>query len=270
MPLFAFFIGLLLLVIGGGWLGLRIKPRPFPNYPQPTTFLKTIPLSTDLPAPVARYFKAVFGDQIPVIDSAVITGTAVLRPFGVALPSRFRFVYCAGQGYRHYIESTLFGYPVFKVNEYYLDGVSHLELPFATVHNQPKTNMAANLGLWGESVWLPSIFLTDPRVRWEAIDDHTARLIVPFEDGEDSFTVGFDPQTGLMRTLDSMRYQSETDSEKIGWHNEVLGWKTFHGIKIPSPSTILWRNQKVPWSEWHIEDVAYNVDVGKYICARGL
>jgi hypothetical protein len=223
-----------------------------------------------LPAPVARYFKAIIGDQIPVIDSAVLTGTAMLRPFGVALPSRFRITHCAGQGYRHYIEATLFGYPVFKVNEYYLDGVSHLELFFATVHNQPKTNMAANLGLWAESVWLPSIFVTDPRVRWEAIDDHSARLIVPFENGEDSFILGFDPHTGLMQTLDAMRYQSESHTDKIGWHNEVLGWKTFHGIKIPTPSTVLWRNQKVPWSEWHIEDVAYNVDVRDYIRARGL
>ena len=56
----------------------------------------------------------------------------------------------------------------------------------------------------------------------------------------------------------------------VGLAAVVLGWKTFHGIKIPSPSTILWRNQKVPWSEWHIEDVAYNVDVGEYIRARGL
>jgi len=64
------------------------------------------------------------------------------------------------------------------------------------IENEPKIDMAANLSLWGEAVWLPSIFITDPRVRWEAIDDTTARLVVPFGDEEDAFTVTFDPCDG--------------------------------------------------------------------------
>ncbi len=41
-----------------------------------------------------------------------------------------RGVFCiAGHGYRHYIEATVFGYPVMKVNEYYFDGKARMELP---------------------------------------------------------------------------------------------------------------------------------------------
>jgi hypothetical protein len=239
--------------------------------------LKTVELSADLPAPVARYYETIIGDQIPIIESAVITGRAKLRLFGLRFPARFRFTHIAGQDYRHYIEATIFGYPVMKVNEYYLEGNARMELPVGVIENEPKVDMAANLGLWGESVWLPSIFVTDPRVRWEAIDDTTARLVVPFDfaqdrpfgEEEDTFTVSFDPQTGLIRMLEAMRYREATDEAKIPWRNEPLGWQTFHGIKIPSPASVTWLDEGTAWSVWTIEDVAYNVDVSEYIGARG-
>jgi len=169
------------------FLGLRIPSQPFDPYPETTPELETLPLPDDLPAPVERYYKAIMGEQAPVIDSAVISTRGKLRVAGITFPTRFRFIHDAGQGYRHYAELTLFGIPVMKINERYLDGRARMELPMGVIENEPKVDMAANLGLWGESIWLPSVYLSDPRVRWQAIDDTTARLVVPFEEGEDSF-----------------------------------------------------------------------------------
>ena len=263
-------IGALGLVLTAGWLGLRVKPKRFPAYPERTPALSTVELPADLPAPVSRFYKTISGGRVPVIESAVITGRAKLRFFGLRFPSRLRFTHTAGQDYRHYIEATLFGYPLMKVNEYYLDGKARMELPVGVIENEPKVDMAANLGLWGESVWLPSIFLTDPRVRWEAIDDTTARLVAPFGEEEDTLTVTFDPQTGLIRMMEAMRYREATDEAKIPWRLEPLGWETFHGIMIPSPAAVTWLDEGTPWLVVTIEDVAYNVDVSEYIRARGL
>jgi hypothetical protein len=263
-------IGILVVLAAIGWLGLQVQPKPFPAYPEQTLVLNTVELPADLPAPVARYYKTIMGDQIPVIESAVISGRGKLRVFGLRFPARFRFTHIAGQGYRHYIEATIFGYPVMKVNEWYLDGHARMELPVGVIENEPKVDMAANLGLWGESVWLPSIFITDTRVRWEAIDDTTARLVVPFGEEEEPFTVTFDPQTGLIRTMEAMRYREATDEAKIPWRNEPLGWQTFHGIRIPSPAATTWLDEGTPWAVWTIEDAAYNVDASEYIRTRGL
>jgi hypothetical protein len=180
-----------------------------------------------------------------------------------------RFTHEAGQGYRHYIEATIFGFPLMKVNEWYLDGRGRMELPVGVIENEPKVDMAANLGLWGESVWLPSIFVTDPRVSWELTDDTTARLVVPFEEGEESFTVVFNPETGLIHTMEALRYREATDETKIPWVLEPLEWESFHGVMIPSLSTVIWQDEGTPWLVVEVEEIVYNVDVEEYIKSKG-
>lgn len=249
--------------------GLRVQPQSFAAYPEPTQIITAVPLPDDLPAPVARYYEAIMGEEAPVVETAVITARGKLRFMGITFPARMRFTHDAGQGYRHYIEATIFGVPLLKVNERYLDGQARMELPVGVIENEPKVDMAANLGLWGESVWLPSIFLTDSRVRWQAVDETTARLIVPFADKEDSFTITFDAQTGLIRHMEALRYREAADEEKIPWRFDVLTWDEFNGILIPSASTVTWGDEGTPWLTMTVEEIAYNGDIAAYIQATG-
>ena len=265
-----FAIGGVLVLLVFFWVGLQIQPRSFPPFPGHPPILETVPLPEGLPEPVARFYRGVYGDEIPVIKSAVITGRATMRVFGITFPARFRFTHVAGQDYRHYIEATVFGLPLMRVNESYLGGESRMETPGGIIEKEPKINQAANLGLWAESVWLPSIFITDPRVRWEPVDDHTALLRVPFGDSEETFTVRFDPSSGHLALLEAMRYREAADEDKVLWISEAVAWEVLEGQLYLKTGALTWLDQGQPWAVFTVEELIYNVEVSDYVRDRGL
>lgn len=258
------------ILVGLGWVATRVAPAPFASYSKAAGAPATLPLPADLPAPVERFYRRVYGDAVPIIDSAVISGRASLRLEGVTLPSRFRFTHETGRSYRHYLESTLFGVPILKVNEWYVDGNSRLELPFGVVDGEPKVDQAANLGLWAEGIWFPAVFLTDPRVRWESVDEVTALLVVPYGSGSERVLVRFDPDTGLITLVEAMRYREADSAAKILWLSEVLEWGEVDGYTLPVRASLTWLDERTPWATWTVEEVVYNADVGADVRARGL
>lgn len=252
-----------------GWIGLQIKPAPFAAVDLPTQPVQSVPLPDGLPAPVDRFYRQVYGDEVPVVETAVLSGRASMRIGGITFPARFRFVHQSGQNYRHYIEATLFGLPLMKVNEHYLDGVSRMVLPMGTTEDNPQVNQGANLALWGEAIWFPTLWVTNPQVRWEAVDDQTALLFVPFGDGEEQFVVRFDPETQRPLLLEAMRYKGEEASAKTLWLNEVVDWDTIDGMPIFTTGAVTWLDDGTPWAIFTVEDVVFNADITDYVRADG-
>lgn len=246
------------------WLGLQIQPNEFKITNLPQTETEQIPLPEDLPAPVERFYRTIYGDKIPVINSVVITGRGRMRPFGIWLPARFIFVHNTGKDYRHYFEATFFGFPFLKVDEGYIDGESFFESLMGTYYNDPNTNQGANLALWAEGGWFPALWVTDPRTHWLTVDDHTAILYVPFEDGEENFVVRFNPQTGLIDLMEAMRFQAAGDTSKVLWlTNEVKA------AGKPAVSYATWLDAGKPWASFTPEEIQINLDVSEYIRRRG-
>lgn len=253
-------LALLLLI----WVGLRQPAAPYPPYPKrPTEPPSPTPWPDDLPAPVRRAFEAVLPHGPQEIRSAVVSGQAVLRINGLPLNARFRFFHEAGQSYRHQFEVTWFNLPVLKADEAFVDGYGKMELgPLGTFEGTKTLEQAATLGLWAESIWLPSVLITDPRLRWQAIDDRRARLYVPLEDGEDQFIVTFNPETGRIASFDALRYRdADEDAVKLGWHCTIHEYGVFNDVLVPRVSSIQWSDQNEPWAEWTVEEIVYNVDV---------
>ena len=268
MKVFAVMISIIIFLFLAGWVGLLIKPKPFPPYSKVSSDLNSIPLPDGLPAPVERFYNEVYGNQIPIIKSAVISGRGYLRVKRITFPARFRFTHQTGNDYRHYIEATIYDQTLMKVNEHYLDGKSRLELPFG-ISEGPKVDQGANLALWAEAVWMPSVWVTDSKVRWEARDENSAVLIVPFGKAEERITVFFDPQTGLLRTMQSMRYKESNDLEKLLWTNDVLKWGDLDGYLIPLETSVTWSDEGTPWAVFTVEEIIYNSNVDEYIRMTG-
>jgi hypothetical protein len=255
-------VSAIVLMLTGGWLGLQVKASSFPVV-EPGAAPRLIPIPTGLPAPVERFARAVYGETLPEVQSAMVLGRAQLAPTGIPMPARFRFYYDAARSsHYHDIQVAWFNLTFMRIHERNLEGHAKLDLSIiGQVDDAPKTNRAGIQGYWAEVLaWIPTITLTDPRVRWEVVDDTSARLVLPGLDDVEAFTVRFDPVTGLMTEVETLRYQSEEKPDRWRWFNRILTWDTVNGQRVPVRSQTQWR-EDAPWATWEVEQVVLNVDV---------
>ncbi|NTU82625.1 MAG: hypothetical protein HGA45_25190 [Chloroflexales bacterium] len=244
-------IGILGALVALGWVGVQIQPAPFPAVAPAATPPETIALPADLPAPVARYYQATYGDAIPMIRSAVISGRGTMRLFGIPFPARFRFRHGEGRSFRAYFEPTIFGLPIMKVDEHFVDGRFRQEGTPGGVEGEPKEDHSAAIRLWAERVeWAPALLLSDPAVRWEPIDGATALLVVPVGQGQERLVVRFDPATDRVQYVEGMKYKHPSDTTKTLWINAV------------------WFGE-APWIVLRTEDISTNVGGDTALTARG-
>jgi hypothetical protein len=268
----AWAVGVLAALVFVGWLGLQVQPAPFPDYRQASaSAIATVALPAGLPAPVDRFYRKVYGDAVPVITSAVLTGRARIRPnIPFWMPARYRFTHVAGKDYRHYIEACWFGIPVLTVNERYVDGTSRLEIPIIGKDSGPKVEWSASQGMWAESWEFPALFVTDPRVKWLPVDKETALLVVPFKDTTQQFVVRFDAESGLPTWTETMRYKGSTSAEKTLWLTHADAYGMLDGVLTNTVGSATWMDDGKPWAVFTLEDARFNVDVNAYVRGSGL
>lgn len=155
-----------------------------------------------------------------------------------------------------------------KIDERYIDGTAVMELPFGTFTGA-EIDQGANLALWAEAIWFPSIWVTDPRIRWEGVDEETAILYVPFAGGEQSFVIRFDPVTGFLSHLESMRYKSAEADGKTLWLNVAYEWQELNGRLTMTRAGVVWLDEGTPWAVFTLDDIVYNSDIEEYLRTKG-
>jgi hypothetical protein len=263
-------VGLLALLAGVGWAGLQVKPKPIPPHPEKTRDEGTVELPTDLPEPVQRHFEATLGKRVPKTETAVVWGRGEFNLMGLWFPMRFESYHVAGREFRREMELTWFGVPIFRGYDSYIGGKGTLEFTglFGLLHvsdEGTKLDQGDDLAMWAEAPFTtPSVLVLDPRVRWEPVDAHTARLVFPLGDAEDSLRVAFDPKTGLIRSMFGMRYRGQEET-KTPYRGEYGDWETVDGIKVPHHDVAIWEDQVRPYVVLHIEGTEYNVDVSEKV-----
>ena len=260
----AVLVGIVVLVLSG----LRIQPRPLEPVALQAGSVQRVALPEGLPGPVTRFYQTLYGEQVPLVESVIISGRATMRINGIRMPARYRFTHLAGEGYRHYIEVTWFGLPLMQVNEWFVEGHGRMEMPFGVTEGD-KVDQGANLALWAEAVWFPSLWVTDSRVQWAAVDADTALMTVPWGEERETFVARFDPETGLLQMLESMRYKGEESTAKTLWLNEALAWDVVDGQTTSTESAVTWIDDGEPWAIFGAEEMVLNADVSQYLTARG-
>lgn len=247
------------VALGGlGWWGLQVPPRNFSLPANAAQDLGTVAIPAALPAPVRRYLQVAFGDQVPRVESMVAWGRARAR-FGLWMPLRFLLYHRPGQAFKRDMEVAWFGLPVLKAMDQYIDGKG-MTGPVGNAATGPEVDQGSNMILWAEATFYPSLLITDPRIRWEAIDDSRARLLFPFGDQQDELIFHFDPQTGLVTRTWALRYQGAT-GEKTPWYAEIVEWQSVNGMQLPRRVAVTWEKEGSPWSEWTFDGIRWNVDI---------
>jgi hypothetical protein len=95
-------------------------------------------------------------------------------------------------------------------------------------------------------------------------------LFVPYGDKEENFVMRFNPDTGLLDSMEAMRFRDSGDqAKKILWITRNMGEKYIEGTKLSAGGSATWLDQGIPWAVFALEEVKYNVDVTQYIRQRG-
>jgi len=209
-------IGGLALLLFAGLVGSANKTGALSRFSPTTAQAETVPLPQGLPAPVGRFYRKIYGENIPVIKSAVITGRAEVRPVGpITFPARFRFTHDAGKGYRHYIEATVFGLPLMRVKRTLPRwGVLAGNAVLAWMRAK-KIDQGANLGLL-VGIHLAAIYFPHrPARALEPVDDNTALLAGPFRREPRALRRAVRSRHRLVTWFESMRYQGSASTSKV-------------------------------------------------------
>lgn len=259
-------IGALIAILAIVWSGFMYPPKSLPPHPEETKSMRLVSIPSDLPKPVERHFGEVFDLKAPAIETAVVWGEADVRIWeiwdiwDIWAPALYKGYYStSGHEFVREVQVTWFGKTILTGKDSHIRGRGFFEIA-GRQETGEKIDSGQNLAFWTEAVFMPTIFITDPNIRWQAVDDTTAMLIIPYKSEEDTITVKFDPETGLMSEMRALRYRSQ-DPEKITWIVKFFDWREQRGIKVPSRVTVAWGDEDGPWARFKVGGIKYNVGV---------
>jgi Family of unknown function (DUF6544) len=249
------------------WLGLRVRPRPL-SPPEPGEDAGEVSLPGDLPKPVARFYQALGSGDLRAkrVNTFALWGRARMKQGPLPwMPVTFWSEHRAGWSGLQLLAVTWYRIPILRARDAYLDERGEMTIGRRSVSG-PEMDQGENLFLWAELVLVPSVLATRPGVRWEPIDDFTARLVFPFGDTHDEMVFQFDPATGLLEHGTAMRYQ-RVGGPKIGWRIGYHGWRWFDAGLYPSKITVTWLDSGRPWFIVDVDGIATNAPVSELLTA---
>jgi hypothetical protein len=214
-----------------------------------------------LPAPVQRYFRAALTDGQPMIVGVTVAHTGSFnmsltepqwKPFTSTqrvitqrpgfdweariavmpgLPAHVHDAYVAGEGILH---ASLFGL-----------------VSVAEQRGTPEMAHGELLRWFAEAVWYPTALLPSQGVRWEAVDDHSARATIT--DGATTATLLF--RFNAEDLIASVRAEARgalIDGVNVStpWEGSFSGYELRNGMQIPLAGEVAWMLPAGPWPYW--------------------
>jgi hypothetical protein len=204
-----------------------------------------------LPAPVQRYFRAVLKDGQPIITAVTIdlAGTFNMSPSGEqwkAFTSMQRVV-THRPGFVWDARIAMLPGLAVHVHDAYLagDGLLHAAIAglvtMADLRGGGELARGELMRFFAEAAWYPTAFLPSQGVRWEAVDDRSARATL--NDGALSLTLLFRfDADGLMESV-----RAEARGRLVGktatlapWEGRWSDYRVQDGMRVPFTGEVAW------------------------------
>lgn len=215
----------------------------------------------NLPPPVRRYFHAVLKDGHPIVSAARLTHEGQFNMGETqAKWSRFTSSQLAitrrpGFDWDGRIAMAP-GLNVFAHDAYVAgEGILHVELlglvTLADIRGTPEAAQGELMRFLAEAAWYPTALLPSQGVRWEAIDDMSARATLT----DDATTVSLDfrfDATGLLSGVRAAARHRTVNGVLVAtpWQGRFWGYEVRGGMRIPLEGEVAWELPEGLWPYW--------------------
>ena len=214
-----------------------------------------------LPPPVRRYFRAVLKDGQPIISGVRLAHEGQFNMGETeAKWSRFTSSQVAitrrpGFDWDGRINIAP-GMNVFVHDAYVAgEGMLHVELlglvTLADIHGTPEAAQGELMRFLAEAAWYPTALLPSQGVRWEAIDDMSARATLVDGATTVSLDFRFDTEGLISGVRAAARYRTvngvliATPWQGRFWDYEIRG-----GMRVPLEGEVAWELPEGLWPYW--------------------
>jgi len=225
-------------------------------------------MTEDLPLPVKRWLK-----NSGVIDREIIQ-TVYLEQKGLMRLKPEQKEWIKSEATQYFtthkpsflwsVKTSMKGLPVVG-RDLFKDGQGKMEiklmglLPVVDVYGNSKINQSTLQRYMGEIIWFPSAALS-PYIKWEPIDENCVKATMSYNGTVGSGIYYFNEKGEPIKFV-TKRYKDINDEKPTEWMAEIIEYRTFDGIKIPSKIEASWilKEDKFTWYKFEIYNVRYNI-----------
>lgn len=222
---------------------------------------------TDLPAPVQRYFQTVLTPGQPLVRAVELTQAGEMRLDDGGDGGEVDAAGAAGDredpgdawrpltATQHYTvhppgfvwdaEIEVMPYLSARVVDAYEHGKGSLDarllstIQVASAEPSPAMNESELLRYLGEAVWFPTALLPAEGVKWEAIDDQTAKATIHDHATTASLVFHFDDDGLVDRVTTPARYR-QGDDDYAPWTGYYSEYEYRNGMLVPTHAAAEW------------------------------
>jgi len=223
---------------------------------------------SDLPAPARRYLMHAIRPETQLASSVRLEmrGTMRPKPEREWMPMNARQILAPPKGFvwRADVGSGLMR---FSGGDHYANGSGRVRfwlwglIPLVNLEG-PDVSRASLGRLVCETIWLPSSLLPQRGVKWEGLDDESARATMKIGEETITLTIFVDPD-GKLREVRILRWGDQTEDGSYGYvpfGGHIQEERAFGGYTIPSKVGVGWRIGTDRYFEFfraHVEDAVF-------------